>query len=110
MLKNKNWTEREMDKLRFLYISRRTFDEIIDSFPNRTANAVRIKASRMGIKRPITPSYLIKSQKILRCLNDGVEEYLFKCNNCNNWIHVELNEEDKKIVCHKCNSNYRYVT
>lgn len=114
MSKQRLWTEEETKKLERLYTSESTFDEIVNALPKRTANAIRLKASRLGLRRPIVSSSLCKSQTVLRCSNgnEESEEYLFKCDGCGNWIHVSLNDEDEDlvIVCQRCHNTYRYVT
>ena len=43
--------------LRFMYLAGTSFDEIGEAFPERSPNAIRLKASRLGLKRPSTVSY-----------------------------------------------------
>lgn len=54
MGKIKEWTAEERQKLRDLYRDHRlTIEEICAKFPDRTDNAIRLKASRLGIHRPL---------------------------------------------------------
>ena len=53
MVKVKEWTDEEVERLKELYTSNKTFEEIAERFPLRTDNAIRLKASRLGLKRPI---------------------------------------------------------
>jgi DNA-directed RNA polymerase subunit RPC12/RpoP len=99
------WTEKEVSRLRILYESLGSFEEVAKAFPSRTANAIRQKASRLGLKRPLVTSPFCESQTVLQCSNGGgdSEEYLFKCGSCGKWILVDLEEaEDKTIVCPDC--------
>jgi DNA-directed RNA polymerase subunit RPC12/RpoP len=113
MLERRLWSKEEVGKLKLLYLSVRPFEDIIDTFPMRTANAIRQKASRLGLRRPIVSHSLLESQTVLRCTdgNGGDEEYLFKCGSCGSWIHVNLMDdvENRTIVCSKCNTTSRYV-
>ena len=48
------WTPQDIKKLEELYVQPNLiFEEIMKEFPNRTEQAVRSKASRMKIRRPI---------------------------------------------------------
>lgn len=99
------WTEKEVGRLRILYESLGSFEDVARAFPGRTINAIRQKASRLGLRRPLVTSPLCESQTVLQCYNgDGdSEDYLFKCGSCGKWILVDLEEvEDKTIVCPDC--------
>lgn len=55
-MKGATWTDTEIKKLRKMYANTDfTIDEILKEFPNRTMNAVRLKASRIGIERTYPP-------------------------------------------------------
>ena len=113
MSRQRLWTEEEIKKLEILYISGKAFEEIVDALPKRSANAIRQKASRLGLRRPAISSSLFNSQKVLRCSdgNGEAEEYLFKCSGCGSWVHVNLydEDEDRIIVCRQCHTIYKYV-
>jgi len=47
------WTSEELEILRTHYQAGRLFEDILEMLPNRTSNAVRLKASRLGIRRPV---------------------------------------------------------
>jgi len=48
------WTTQETQLLRDLYPSTNyILEEIRKKLPNRTPNAIRLKASRLGLRRPI---------------------------------------------------------
>jgi DNA-directed RNA polymerase subunit RPC12/RpoP len=113
MYKERWWSEDEVVKLRFLYVSGRPFEEIKDALPRRTSNAIRQKASRLGLRRPVESNSLCDSQMVLRCSdgNGDGDDYLFKCSLCGHWIRVDFSEEaeDRVIVCPRCQSTCRYV-
>jgi hypothetical protein len=100
------WTDKEINRLKLLYESVSLFDEVTKAFPHRTSNAIRLKASRLGLRRPIVTSLLCESQTVLLCSNikKNKDEYLFKCGGCGKWILVDLdnNAIDKTIVCPEC--------
>lgn len=107
------WTEEEIGRLRRLYPSERSFDEIVEAFPNRTSNAIRVKASRLDLRRPTLPSSVCQSQTILLCSAGGGEYkgYLFRCSDCGSWIQVNDEEETDGgsiVVCGNCGST-RYL-
>lgn len=102
------WTEAEIQRLKLLYTSEKLFDEIVEAFPGRTSNAIRIKASRLGLRRP-TPTSDIRSQGILLISEgyDGHYNYLLRCSECGSWIQVngeDVAEESSIAVCDKCGS------
>jgi hypothetical protein len=106
------WTEEETKRLRFLYISGTSFEEIEEEFSTRSSNAIRLKASRLGLKRPIMLASVNSSQNTLRISgNGGMEDLLFKCGGCGSWIHANLNGEadDRTIICSRCQTILRYV-
>lgn len=113
MSRQRLWTEKEIKKLELLYPSGRAFEEIVDAFPKRSANAIRQKASRLGLRRPTISPSLFNSQNVLSCSDENgeAEEYLFKCSGCGSWIHVNLYDEDEGqiIVCRQCHTIYRHV-
>jgi len=102
------WTEAEIRRLGILYPSEKLFDEIVEAFPDRTSNAIRMKASRLGLRR-LTPSSVGRSQGIL-LFSDGngdYSSYLLKCSNCSSWIQVNGDDEtdgSSVAVCDKCGS------
>ena len=94
MVKIREWTDEEVELLRDLYTSTRTFDEIVEKFPKRTENAIRLKASRLGIKRPI--------------LGNVVH---LKCKECGSWIQVddETSQRSTVLSCGKCGNIYQIL-
>lgn len=111
MSRKRLWTEEEIKKLELLYISEGTFEEIVSAFPKRSANAIRQKASRLGLRRPTISPSLFNSQTVLRCSNgnEEAEEYLFKCSGCGSWVHMNSYDENRVIVCRQCQTIYKYV-
>ena len=112
MLDRKSWTNNEISMLKQLYIEDTAFDEIRNAFPTRTANAIRQKASRLGLRRPVIKSSLIDSQSTIRGSANGDDEvYLFKCIDCGNWIQVNIsnNTENHTILCPQCFSVSKYI-
>lgn len=113
MLERRLWTDEEVDRLRVLYASGRVFDEIGSAFPGRSASAIRQKASRLGVKRPVPSSSLFESKSVLRCSdgNGGEDAFLFKCGECGNWIHVDSPDrhENQAVVCPQCKAVIKFV-
>lgn len=107
------WTEEETERLKLLYKSGTSFEEIDSVLPARSPNAIRQKASRLGLRRPTALSTADCSQSVLRISggNGGPEDYLFKCGGCGCWLHANLNGEadDLTIICHQCKTMLRYV-
>ena len=102
------WTEAEIQRLKLLYPSEKLFDEVVEAFPARTSNAIRIKASRLGLRRP-TPASDVRSRGILLISegNGGHSNYLLRCSDCGSWIKVngdDGKEESSIAVCDKCGS------
>jgi hypothetical protein len=106
------WTEEEVEKLKFLYLSTTTFEDIKKSFPKRSSNAIRQKASKLGLRRPTISISLSECQNVLLFSNGKEEDYLFKCSGCGMWINSNLNGEikNKTIICNRCQTLIRYVT
>jgi DNA-directed RNA polymerase subunit RPC12/RpoP len=111
---HRQWTEEEVTQLRRLYVSETTFEEIQGNFPRRSKDAIRQKASRLGLKRPILSHSLIDSRPVLKGFNGdgGKEEYLFKCSECGSWIHMNMDDDinERMIVCTQCSSVCKYVS
>jgi DNA-directed RNA polymerase subunit RPC12/RpoP len=109
----KQWTEEEVAQLRRLYLSETAFEDIQAHFPRRSKDAIRQKASRLGLKRPILSHSLIDSRSVLKGFNGygGKEEYLFKCSECGSWIPMNMDDDtnDKMIVCKQCSSVCTFV-
>jgi len=107
------WTEDEVGRLRRLYPSEISFEEVVEAFPNRTTNAVRLKASRLGLRRPTIPAPSFRSSTILQCSegNGGSKGYLFRCGECSSWTQLKgENEAGGVIVCGSCGAKCYFVT
>lgn len=106
MSNSKKWTEIEIKNLKRLYISEKLLEEVMEAFPERTENAVRLKASRLGLKRPALPSALMGQSTMLHCSegNGNSKGYIFRCCACGIWIQVDGSDEASSglIVCESC--------
>lgn len=109
-----DWTEEEIQRLKRLYPSDTSFEEIVEAFPNRTSNALRLKASRLGLRRPTIPSSGFLPSTILLCSegDGGSKGYLFRCGECNNWIQVNGDDDEagSVIVCGDCGAECYFAT
>ncbi len=113
MARVKEWSDEEVSKLREVYVSNKTFEEIELEFPARTSNAIRLKASRLGLKRPLILGNLIQAHPIQFKSNNGGEDgYLLKCKQCSTWIQMDDNIERRASIlsCGKCGSMYQVLT
>ncbi|UCH57046.1 MAG: hypothetical protein JSV18_06835 [Candidatus Bathyarchaeota archaeon] len=113
MLRRSAWTKEETERLKLLYISGRSFEEIKRELPNRSSNAIRLKASRLGLRRPTISTPFLVTQNVLRFSDgDGNSDLLFKCSGCGSWMHVDVEDDEAEvqtIVCRQCQSICRYV-
>ena len=106
------WSEGEERMLRFMYLAGTSFDEIGQAFPERSPNAIRLKASRLGLKRPYVSSSILESPNVLRFSDgNGDAGFFFRCSGCGSWTHAQIEgEEDVHIVeCRECSTVCRYV-
>ena len=73
MSRGANWTDADVKFLREMYPNtlQYTFEEIMQHFPTRTPNAVRLKASRLGLEREYLPEYCPHCGESLRTETDG---------------------------------------
>lgn len=112
MVKVKEWTDDEVQRLRELYTSNKTFDEIVEKFPLRTENAIRLKASRLGIKRPYIGNVTqLRPLSFTKGNRGRASGYILKCKDCGSWIQVdEKTQRDSGVVsCGKCGSLYQVL-
>jgi hypothetical protein len=106
MFGTKKWTEDEIKKLKKIYPSKIEFNDIVKEFPLRTANAIRLKASRIGLKRPLISDKMHPAKLIV--IEKDVEEketaYIFRCDECKKWIRVKKREVDdhRAVLCDNC--------
>ena len=114
MARTRVWTDDEIEKLMTLYSSTMSFDEITLEFPWRTSNAIRLKASRLGLRRPTLETQLTRAQKVtIQSIGgDGVKGYLLKCRECGAWIHAEkmISGISQTIACDECGALYEILT
>ena len=112
MMERRSWTNNEILTLKQLYIADAAFEEIRNAFPERTINAIRQKASRLGLRRPVIKSSLFHSQSSIKCSVNGTDNiYLFKCVECGNWTQVNISDdkENQTIRCPQCSSISKYI-
>lgn len=112
MVRVKEWSELEISKLEKYYPSSMAFDEILLELPQRTSNAVRLKASRLGLRRPLLMPEMVQALKV-RMNGDEAEPlgYIIKCKECGSWIQTDRLDEMKAraICCESCGSLYEIV-
>jgi len=107
MSRKDGWTDEEKDKLKKLYSTETQFEEIMCSFPTRSSNAIRMKASRMGLRRPIIPE-IPNQPTMLICVegNGRSNGYVMRCGDCGNWVHLK---ESRNGVCGICGSAFQLI-
>jgi hypothetical protein len=114
MARVREWSDEEVRRLTKLYTSNKAFDEIVLEFPSRTSNAIRLKASRMGLKRPTFPVNLIQAERVrYHSLDgDGAIGYLIKCSECGSWIQAERIGGGicQTICCGECGALHEVLT
>ena len=113
MARVREWSDEEVGRLTELYTSNKSFEDILLEFPFRSSNAVRLKASRMGLRRPTLPVDLIQAEKVqFRSPDDGgTMGYLIKCKECGQWIQAErIGGACQTIRCGECGSLYQVLT
>ncbi|MEM2893502.1 MAG: hypothetical protein QW638_04600 [Candidatus Bathyarchaeia archaeon] len=103
-MSRRRWTEEEINRLRAHYSSDVSIDSLSEALPGRTTQAIRQKASRLGLRREVPqPRYL--HSPILVCRGEGdYEGLLIRCSNCGSWMRVDLRKgsSDEKIRCEGC--------
>ena len=113
MARIREWTDEEVARLHELYVSNRTFEEIEVEFPLRTSNAIRLKASRLGIRRPLIPLNYIQAKPLMfkSGNGDGNDGFILKCNQCGSWVQVDKDIERRASVmsCGSCGSVYQIL-
>ncbi len=98
--------------LRYMYLAGTAFDEIGQAFPERSPNAIRLKASRLGLKRPSIASSILESPNVLRFSDgNGDSGLFFKCSGCGSWTHAQIGDDEDvhTVECNECNTVCRYV-
>jgi hypothetical protein len=112
MARINEWSDEEVNLLRDLYVSNKTFDEIELEFPARTGNAIRLKASRLGLRRPLIPGNLIQARPLqFKSANGDEDGYLLRCKQCDTWVQVDEDIERRASIlsCGKCGSMYQVL-
>ena len=72
MTRGLGWTDEDTLKLRTIYPDiNYTIDEIMQEFPTRTQNAIRLKASRLGLERAYMLDVCPHCGESLRTPTDG---------------------------------------
>lgn len=103
-MSRRRWSEEEINRLRSLYVTEVSTDLLSQAFPGRTLQAIRQKASRLGLRR-MASQLESPSSPILLCRREGVSEaLLLRCSNCRSWIRVDIKRasKDEKIICGSC--------
>ena len=98
--------------LRFMYLAGTSFDDIGQAFPERSPNAIRLKASRLGLKRQHISSPILESPNVLRFSDgNGDSGFFFRCSGCGSWTHADIEGDDDvhTVECRECNTVCRYV-
>ena len=105
------WSQVEKQILRFMYLAGTSFDEIGEAFPERSSNAIRLKASRLGLKRPAISSSILESPNVLRFSDgNGDSGFFFRCSGCGSWTHAQIDDdEDHTVKCRECSTVCRYI-
>jgi hypothetical protein len=103
LMRSRSWTEEEVDKLRSLYPSSASFNDLLDQLPSRSPNSIRLMASRLGLKRStiLTGIKKVGETKISATVGGGV---LVKCSQCGGWIGISVDKASTRcvIVCDQC--------
>jgi hypothetical protein len=69
-----DWSQEELKKLKELYPRPdKTIEEIDSQLPGRTKNAIRLKASRLGLIRPFTIRWTPNSE-LCPCCGQPIKE------------------------------------
>ena len=113
LAKIRGWSDEEVQRLSNLYTSEKLFEEILTEFPDRTSNAIRLKASRLGLRRPTISTSMIQPDRVLKCtIKDGSFGVLFKCNECGSWMQITEIENyiSNTVSCHDCGSLFQILS
>ena len=106
------WSEGEERMLSVMYLAGTSFDEIGQAFPERSPNAIRLKASRLGLKRPYVSASILESPNVLRFSDgNGDSGFFFKCSGCGSWTHAKIEDEEDvhTVECRECSTVCRYI-
>jgi hypothetical protein len=111
MAKGEEWTAEELEKLKAFYTSDASFEEVIRELPFRSPNAIRLKASRLGLKRPILPQRINQINSLILSGDGILRGYVFRCNECGGLVHVDEAdlEESGLVRCGSCGALSHFV-
>jgi hypothetical protein len=105
LMRQRGWTESEVDKLRSMYPSSASFHDLLDELPNRSPNSIRLMASRLGLKRPTILMGInkVSEKKTSATAGGGI---LVKCSQCGGWIGVSTEKASTSdvVICDHCGS------
>lgn len=93
MSSDRPWSQEEVNRLKSLYIDHDIqFNDILESLPNRNKNAIRLKANRLGLKRPflLPPEEYnaIKNDKKSISTKDDIDMKLDSCCESNSVYNI----------------------
>ncbi len=102
LIRQRGWTDAEVDKLRSMYPSGASFRDVLDELPSRSPNSIRLMASRLGLKRPTFLTGLAKVSEVKASSAGG--GVLVRCSQCGGWIGVTAEKAyaDGVVVCDHC--------
>ena len=102
LLRQREWSEAELTKLRHMYPSGASFHDLLDELPSRSPNSIRLMASRLGLRRPNAITGLHKVSEVKTSTVGG--GILVKCSHCGGWIGVSAAKVDAGgvVVCDHC--------
>ena len=103
LMRQRVWTETEVDKLRSLYPSGASFPDLLEELPSRSPNSIRLMASRLGLKRPTVITGLNKVSEVKASSSAG-GGVLARCSQCGGWIGVSAEKvgAGSVVVCDHC--------
>ena len=111
MVKGEEWAAEELEKLTTIYTSDASFEEVMRELSSRSPNAIRLKASRLGLKRPILPQRITQINSLILSGDGGLRGYVFRCSECGGLVHVDEEElEEMGLVrCGSCGALSHFV-
>ncbi|MCX6649549.1 MAG: hypothetical protein NTV61_09235 [Candidatus Bathyarchaeota archaeon] len=102
LMRQRGWTDDEVDKLRNMYPSSTSFHDLLDKLPSRSPNSIRLMASRLGLKRPTILTGINKVSEMKTSTAGG--GVLVRCSQCGGWIGVSTEKATTNgvVVCDHC--------
>jgi hypothetical protein len=103
LMRQRGWTENEVDKLRSMYPSGASFPDLLNELPSRSPNSIRLMASRLGLKRPSVVIGLGRVSEVKTSSSSG-GGVLVRCSQCGGWIGVSAEKVGGGgvVVCDHC--------